>query len=411
LSSLIDPLVTEKRLQFRSKMAIEIDARLDTASYGLFANIQPVEFKRVLSNLINNSVEALDEQGQVTISLDSEGDRISLSVEDNGKGIAPDILARLGRKGETHGKVGGSGLGLFHARSTVESWGGRVELDSSPGKGTTVRVRLPKAQPPEWFVSQLDIARGATVVVVDDDTSIHQIWQGRFDSLRAKEHGIELRHFSTPAEFRKWGREGGTQAENVLYLTDYELLGHKETGLDLVAELGIGKRSILVTSRYEEPSILRECLRLNVRMIPKGLSSLVPINVPNAEPETSNPEKAMRQDAATSAAMDSPRPEVVLLDDDALAQMVWEHAAKSKGIRFLGFTDPKEFLAAVADFPKETTIYFDCELGNDVRGEVLAKDLHAQGYTNLYLATGHPADSFPPMAWLKGIVSKSPPWQ
>ena len=59
LPSIIEGIITEKRMQFRPKMGIEIDGRLDASSYGLFALIQPGEFKRVLSNLVNNSVEAL----------------------------------------------------------------------------------------------------------------------------------------------------------------------------------------------------------------------------------------------------------------------------------------------------------------------------------------------------------------
>ena len=119
LSSLVDSLITEKRAQFRSKIGVEIDALRDAASYGLFAEIQPAEFKRVLSNLINNGVEALGSKGSVTVRLAAEDGRILIQVQDNGKGIPPEVLARLGGKGETHGKAGGSGLGLYHAKTCV----------------------------------------------------------------------------------------------------------------------------------------------------------------------------------------------------------------------------------------------------------------------------------------------------
>jgi len=72
LSSLIDPLVTEKRLQFRSRREVDIQAEFGESAYGLFAQVQPTEFKRVLSNLVNNAVEGIEEKGKITVELRSE---------------------------------------------------------------------------------------------------------------------------------------------------------------------------------------------------------------------------------------------------------------------------------------------------------------------------------------------------
>jgi len=398
LSSLIDPLVTEKRLQFRSKIGIEIECRLDSSSYGLFASIQPVEFKRVLSNLVNNSVDALAEKGLVTVSLASQDDSILIKVQDNGKGILPEILAKLGQRGETHGKEGGSGLGLYHARTSVESWGGSLTIESEVGKGTTLTVSLPQADAPDWFVSKLELEPGGTIVVLDDDSSIHQIWQGRFDSLKVKERDIEVLHFSTPEELRGFLRQDAAKTKSALYLTDYELLGYKETGLSLVEELGLGERSILITSRFEEKNILSECRRLKVRMIPKGLAGFVPVSVREKQAQTETP----RIPDAT--------PSVVLLDDDALVRMNWTLAARNQGVSFAAFADPPKFFAALKDWPKEIEIYLDSRLGEGIKGEDIGKDLHGQGFKNLYLATGFDQKELPPLPWIKKIVGKEPPW-
>jgi signal transduction histidine kinase len=279
LPSLLDPLVTEKRVQFQARAGVQIDARLDEASYGLFAEIQPAEFKRVLSNLINNSVEALTDKGSVTVSLARDDGKILLAVHDNGKGIAAEVLPRLGRKGETHGKAGGSGLGLYHAKTCVEAWGGTLDIQSEPGQGTTVAIRLPQARSPAWFVSELKLKPGSTVVVFDDDPSIHHVWHGRFESLRTREHGIQVVDFDTPEQLRGWVNDKAATAGNVLYLMDYELRGRGETGLSLAEELRIGEQAILVTSRFEEQRILEGCLRLGMRMIPKGMAGFVPISV------------------------------------------------------------------------------------------------------------------------------------
>jgi len=293
-----------------------------------------------------------------------------------------------GRSSSAGGTTGGLGLGLFHARASAESWGGSLDIQSEAGKGTTVTVRLPRAEPPEWFVSQLELEPGGTIVVLDDDTSIHQVWRDRFESAGAKTHGIEVLHFSTPAELRGWVRDKAVRARSALYLTDYELLGHKETGLSLVEELNLGGRSILITSRFEEKDILAECLRLKVRMIPKGLAGFVPISV---RPR-------------------SQAPDAVLLDDDELVRMNWALAAKDKGVNLAAFKAPKELLSAVEGFPKGTPIYLDSHLGDGVRGQDIAIDLHAKGFANLFLATGHDPESLEPMLWIKRVVGKDPPW-
>ena len=391
ISSHIDPLITEKRLQFRGKIGIEIEARLGAASYGLFARIVPTEFKRDLSNLINNAVEAVGDKGLVRTDLTLIDGQVVVRVRDNGKGIAPDLLARLGRRGETHGKPDGLGLGIHHAKLDAEAWGGSLDIQSEPGKGTTILLRLPQAQPPAWFVPKLDLKPGSPVVVLDDDSSIHQVWQGRFDALRAKERGVEILHFSTPAEFRAWVRGNPGASQKALYLMDYELVGHTETGLSLIEELNLGDRAILVTSHSDEKKVLSECLRLNARMIPKGLAGFVPVgvDVPGG-PRTG--------------------PDAVLVDDDALVHMTWKLAAKSKGIELLTFSTSRELLTAVGGLPKNTPFYLDSELGDGIEGKQVAQDLYAQGFLNLYLATGRAPDSFPQMPWIKQVVGKEPPW-
>lgn len=388
LFGLIDPVITEKRLQFHSRIGVEIDSQLGTAFYGLFAKIQPVEFQRLLSNLINNGVEALNKTGSVIVSATHGNTNISIRVQDTGKGIPREILSKLGQRGKTHGKSGGSGLGLYHARICIESWGGSLDIESEPGKGTIVTVNLPKASPPSWFVSELELNPAIPVVILDDDTLIHQVWQGRFDSLRIKESNVETLHFSAPGDFRKWVRTNPAKAGNALYLLDYELLGHRETGLSLAEELDIGAQTILVTGRSDEKQILEDCLRLKVRMIPKGLAGLVPISVQ----------------------ADLEELDAVLVDDDPLVHMTWKVAAKAKGHNLSVFKDAGAFLAKAGKFRKETVIYLDSDLGDGKTGEDLAKELQSLGFVNLYLETGHPAESFKHLGFVKKVVGKEPPW-
>ena len=203
---------------------------------------------------MNNAVEAFDKGGTVALTLSRPDGRAVLEVEDNGKGIPPEILAKLGQRGETHGKTGGTGLGVYHARSTVESWGGSFKIESEPGKGTVVRIELPRAADPV-----------------------------------------------------------------------------------------VGRMA-------------------------------------------------------------------VLLDDDMLVHMNWKMAAKAAGVELKAYKIPEDFAAGREALSKDTPIYLDSDLGDGIQGEDIAKDLHAKGFTNLYLATGHAPESLPPMPWIKQVVGKEPPW-
>jgi hypothetical protein len=181
--------------------------------------------------------------------------------------------------------MGGSGLGLYHAHNSIKSWGGRLNIVSQLGKGTQVTITLPKVAAPAWFVNELAFVPGSTIAVLDDDESIHRIWRGHAESAHLSDYSIKLLHLSTPAELRDICKDNTETVrpgkDATTYLVDYELLGFNETGLDLIEELGIAAQSSLVTSRYEEPAIRERCLRLKVRLIPKGIAGFVPIRVIN----------------------------------------------------------------------------------------------------------------------------------
>ncbi|MBI4668196.1 MAG: sensor histidine kinase [Elusimicrobia bacterium] len=399
LSSLIESLLTEKRSEFGNRPDIEIEFRRNVSSYGLFAKIEPTEFKRVLSNLINNSVQAIGDKGLIFVTAFYDRGSIQLEVQDDGPGIPPDILAKLGQKGITHGKTGGAGLGLYHAKTMAEAWGGNLKITSEVGKGTTVTLIFPSAEPPQWFMRRLWLDPRSPVVILDDDLTIHQAWQGRLDSSDAKDNNLEIHHFSTPAELRGWVKENPKASRKAVYLMDYELLGFKETGLTLIEELGLGQQAILVTSRFEEKEILDNCRRLGVRLIPKNLVGFVVIKI-----ETNGDDKT----SSTSSTLIC---DTILIDDDLLVHRMWQRAAKSHGQNLKTFKSPQEFFNAGGElFPKETAIYLDSVLGDDIKGEDFAQELHAKGFTNLYLATGHSPDKFKDISCLKAIVGKEPPW-
>lgn len=230
------------------------------------------ELKRVVSNLINNSAEAIFGSGTIVVSLEKlEGcNQVQISIQDSGEGIPEEILPLLFKKGKTFGKKDGSGLGLYHAKQTVESWGGELFLDSKRNQGTIVKICLPIAASASWFVPQIVLSKQQKVVVIDDDQSIHQIWKDRIgDKID------ELVHLTYPdaliekiEEFKK---------SDILYLCDYEF-NQSCLGIELLERLGIIEKSILVTSRFEK-HILEQAEVLNLKVLPKGMAGFVPIGM------------------------------------------------------------------------------------------------------------------------------------
>src|SRR4051812_41645389 len=122
--------------------------------------------KRVVSNLIDNAVEALSGKGCVVVNLEGRPDKCVVRVVDDGCGMPPEVLRSIGQRGATHGKVGGNGLGLYHAQTMVQSWGGHLQIESVGGAGTTMVIELPRSKPPAWFVEELVLPTDRPVVVV-----------------------------------------------------------------------------------------------------------------------------------------------------------------------------------------------------------------------------------------------------
>jgi two-component system sporulation sensor kinase A len=114
----------------------------------LYSDIDSTEFKRVLSNLIDNAFEAIvhPPSGNIKIELKENYDLILISIMDNGKGIPPHVLTQLGAQRITSGKIHGNGLGVGHAKYTIERWGGTLKVESKVRIGTQVFISIPKVK-------------------------------------------------------------------------------------------------------------------------------------------------------------------------------------------------------------------------------------------------------------------------
>ena len=139
----IHEIIAEKRLQYSSKPKIKLKVVSSRMGEVGKIHVQLAEILRMLSNLIDNSVEAIGNQGVILVLLHKNTNELKISVRDNGRGIPAHILPELSRRGFTFGKTHGKGLGLHMTRKLVESYGGRLEVVSQLGHGTEVILLLP----------------------------------------------------------------------------------------------------------------------------------------------------------------------------------------------------------------------------------------------------------------------------
>ncbi|MBT4790090.1 MAG: HAMP domain-containing histidine kinase, partial [Halobacteriovoraceae bacterium] len=93
LQSSLEEILSEKRLQYRSKVKVHIEGNFHSG-FGLFSNVNNTSLKRIISNLVNNSVEALhDGAGKISLTLRRENDFAIIEIQDNGTGIPSRVLA------------------------------------------------------------------------------------------------------------------------------------------------------------------------------------------------------------------------------------------------------------------------------------------------------------------------------
>lgn len=121
-------------------ITIQMTSDFERVSYPLDEGI----FQRVVSNLLNNSIEASGNDGRILVKGVMAKKLFVLTIEDNGCGMTEKTLEKVGYKGFTFGKGdANSGVGLYHARTFAESYGGSLSIESELSVGTKVSLILP----------------------------------------------------------------------------------------------------------------------------------------------------------------------------------------------------------------------------------------------------------------------------
>jgi two-component system NtrC family sensor kinase len=129
--------LTSKRLEHdRVQVRTQLQADLPAMS------VVPDQLTQVCLNLIINAVEAMPQGGTLTIGSAQRGDWLAIEVQDTGAGLTPAEATRIFEPFYTT-KADGTGLGLAVSYGIIQQHGGRIEVSSTPGQGTTFTVLLP----------------------------------------------------------------------------------------------------------------------------------------------------------------------------------------------------------------------------------------------------------------------------
>jgi CheY-like chemotaxis protein len=180
---------------------IRLELTLDETAGHAACDVNQLE--NAVLNLGINARDAMPAGGTLTVATEAitvsgepdmaDGDYVSVSVTDTGRGMTPDVLERATEPFFTTKPLGkGTGLGLAQVYGITRQSGGALRIESAPGKGTRVRLFLPAAEPaldelPDEAEAELPAAHGdpraATILVVDDDRDVRAFLSAALESM------------------------------------------------------------------------------------------------------------------------------------------------------------------------------------------------------------------------------------
>jgi signal transduction histidine kinase len=146
-----------------------IEARLDIPHPGPLISVDRDELELSLLNIVGNACDAMPDGGSFALSVGSSDGHAVISIEDTGTGMTPEVLARLFEPFfTTKSKGKGTGIGMAIVNRFVTDSGGTLEVDSAPGQGTRIRIRLPLAAQEDAVLPDPGVGARRVLLVTDD---------------------------------------------------------------------------------------------------------------------------------------------------------------------------------------------------------------------------------------------------
>lgn len=225
---------------------------------------------RIFDNLLENAFDAVALGGSIQIRISSNASTCQIMVSDNGCGVPEAIKNRLFCEGATFGKLGGTGLGLFHAKRNIESWGGEINLVPAD-QGTHFLIKIPLLQTGVCFKA-LPLHRD--LLIIDSDKSFPgALIRAGFQVLDTADS------FTSGKELLQIRQSQGISA-----LVE-QRLSSGDLGTDLISKAFCGRDIYLCTNGYDEPGVVRKAKEIGVAIIPKSLLLIPRSNIDSKQPD------------------------------------------------------------------------------------------------------------------------------
>jgi len=354
----------------------------------VWVTADPQRLKQVVINLVGNAIKYGASGGICRLELGQREDGVvSLGVCDEGPGVPPELQERLfapfDRLDAEGGTIPGSGLGLALSRGLVEAMGGRLEVDSGVGRGTSCRVRLRATSAPAHHEPAAASARSARlesaataglVLYIEDNASNVRL----VESILGRRPGVQLAVATDGAI----GVRLAQQARPDLVLLDMHLPG--EDGESVLAELRSDHRTadlpVVVVSADASPDRIARLREAGV-----GDYLTKPIDV------------ARFLEVLDRALGRPPRLRILVADDQPVGRQVAQRLLSAAGHEVVAVADGQEAVAAVRD-GRFDLVLLDQEMprldGIGAAGAITAE--HGTAAPRLLLLTAHDACDLPP---------------
>jgi len=175
-------------------LGAQVEVKLDLAPSLWLTEVDATQLETALLNAAINARDAMPDGGEITIrtcNVPGEAgkpDMVCVEIADNGEGMPEDVMERAFEPFFTTKPVGkGTGLGLSQIHGFAAQSGGRTELFSRPGQGTSVRIFLPRANkalsPPSEESGAVTAGEGRTVLLVEDNEHVREFAEELLDEL------------------------------------------------------------------------------------------------------------------------------------------------------------------------------------------------------------------------------------
>jgi CheY-like chemotaxis protein len=183
ISELINQAIVFTMPRWKNMAQVKgINYHMDTEGMKRVPSIlcNPTELREVFVNIINNALDAMPDDGRISFSTWSGEDTIFISISDTGEGMSEEVKKNIFDPFFTTKLALGTGLGMSTAYGIVTGHGGKIEVESEVGKGTTYTLQFPAAtktdSPEESSEPEQEIMNKCLrILVVDDEEEICNI--------------------------------------------------------------------------------------------------------------------------------------------------------------------------------------------------------------------------------------------